>query len=270
MADKPVVEKPIDEQRQEFIATMEKEQAAAAKPAETPAADAPVVEEPPKPAFRFEASDGTVYEADSDKALFEKVTKALNDTKAAVKVREREKRELINAAEAQPAEPPAAEAYDKKRYYELMDQDPALAADYLDRYRYGVENPREVFGRVAQDRIAQRVGMEFYAKVTEYAQIETPALNKMLFDRMEEQGRAKTSPDLMALTYYELKNEGKIPKAAPTRRKAEVPPDAPPESPTGGGGGQPSGEPTYAQMMNMKKEELAEHMRKNGIQVYTS
>lgn len=268
MAEKP--DKPIDEQRAEFIATMEKEQAEAAKPAE-PVTEAPPVEETPKPApFRFEAADGTVYEADSDKALYEKVTKALNDTKNAVKDRERKIHELKAAkpAETPAPETPPAETYDKKRFFELMEEDPAKALDYMDSYRFGVENPREVFGRVAQDRIAQKVGMEFYAKVTEYAQIETPALNKMLFDRMEEQGRTKTNPDLMALTYYELKNEGKIPKASAPRRKAEVP-EAPPESPTGGGG-QPSTELTYAQAMEMKREDLAKEMKKRGIQIYNS
>lgn len=251
--------KPLEEQsKEELAATIaaEREKPTVAKPADAAPAE-----------FTFKASDGTVYTADSQEALFAKVTSALENTKSAVKDRERQIFELRRPSEVKPVETkPEGKSFDKDEYYRLMESDPMQAQKYMDRHRFGIENPEELFAAMTQTQRQQQIQnetMRFYAQVPGYAKVETPELNQLLLARLTDNGRPFTAENFK-LSYYELKEEGLIP--SPTAAEpAKTRPKAPPAGASGAGSDVPNNEPDWS---TMSRAEMAAEMRKRGLQVH--
>lgn len=221
------------------------------------------VVEDPKPEtakHTYTASDGTVYEAETPDALLAKVAKARDDAATALKDRERQIFDLKQQVPAKKEETPVKEgAFDRGEYFKLMEEDPIKAQDYLDGFRPVFKDVQAV---AQQQKIRSEV-MGFYANVPEYAKVETPELNTALQARLKERGREYTK-DNLALSFYELKNEGKVtaPAAPATER-----PKAPPPSAGGSGGNTGTPEPDLAMM---SRAELAAYIRKQGGEVYTN
>ena len=251
--------KEVEEQTAaELEKTIATTQAEAVK--EAPAATEASKEEQ-KPETKLEehvytAGDGTIYKAASSEELFRKVTDALNNTKTALKDREHAIHDLKTKVPKE--EKPAMPAYDHKRYLELLEADSRAAYEYQKEH-----DPEIQEARIArrQNEATQKVRDEvvrFYRDVPDYAKVETKELNDLMKHRLEEKERAYTAESL-GMTYYELRDEGKIPKSAdggPVTKK--TPPPGSPE-----GSGQTSdGEPDFDAMSS---KELIAYMKKQKV-----
>ncbi len=255
--------KPLEEQsKDELAATIAAEQAKlnAAPPEEEKPAETPK--------FEFRSVDGTLYEAESQEELFKKISGALDHTKTAVKDRERQIHELRKQPVVEPLKP--ENAFDRDTWLKLMDEGtdgPLKAQRYMDKYRFGTENPEEIFKSMTQEqeRAQQRdEAMRFYQTPAgqAFAKVETPELDKVMMDELAKQGLPTTASNLRAV-YYELRESGHIP--APPEGKQATPKKAPPPSAHGTRNETTEEEPDFNRMT---KTELAAYMRKQGMDVH--
>lgn len=259
MADDPV--KTPEELNSEEL------QAAVAAARQVPAPDKP--EEAPKPAaetktFEYRGIDGTLYTADSQDDLFKKVAKARDDATLTIKDRERQIYELRHPAK--PPETPAknGNGFQKERYYQLLDQDPIEAQNYLDEYRLGTKNPRETIekfeareARTAQEENLRQEVMKFYATPTgqQFAKIETPELDQAMMTYMNEQGIERNALGFRT-AFLEMKEAGRIPKQGKRPER-----EAPPPKSVGGGNELSGEEPNYDTMSTKDLQDAMERAR---------
>ena len=101
--------------------------------------------------FEFKLADGSVVKAENVEEAFKVVAKMKEDTAAALKA-EREQREALAAqvsglqAEVQKHNAPPVDHnnFNRDTYYKLVGEDPIMAQNYLDAYRFGVPDPAQV------------------------------------------------------------------------------------------------------------------------------
>ncbi len=102
--------------------------------------------------FEFKLADGSVVKAENVEEAFKTVAKMKEDTSAALK-QEREQRELMQARldalqqEVQQTKtPPRSDesGFNRDHYYRLVGEDPVMAQNYLDAYRFGIADPAQV------------------------------------------------------------------------------------------------------------------------------
>lgn len=101
--------------------------------------------------FEFKLADGSVVKAENIEEAFKTVAKMKEDTAAALKS-EREHREQLAAqvsglrTELQQKTAPPADPnnFNRDTYYKLVGEDPIMAQNYLDAYRFGVSDPAQV------------------------------------------------------------------------------------------------------------------------------
>jgi len=92
----------------------------------------------------FKLADGTVVKAANWEEAFHKAAEMKVNTAVALRDREAQIETLRAAQAAPPNAPPAATGFDQKAYWELMNNDPVAAQNYLDAFRMGVDNPANV------------------------------------------------------------------------------------------------------------------------------
>lgn len=224
-----------------------------------------------KQRFEYKATDGTIYEAESQEELLKKVTAALDNTKLAMRDRERQIHELRTQ---KPVEKPADEkkdTFDREKWLQLMESGPdgpLKAQDYVDSFRKPewAQKAEEREQAVKATEVLQTEILKFYGSAAgqQYAKIETPELNQKLLQYMNDQGMERTVANFKA-AFYELKDAGEL-SVAPEKTKEK--PKAPPRSPSGGGRDNPSGELSNAELYAMPKDKLIEYMRSKGMDVY--
>jgi len=102
--------------------------------------------------FEVKLADGSVVKAADMAEGFKTLVKMKEDTSAALKT-EREQREQLAAqvaglqAEVQAAKQPQHRddgAFNRDHYYKLVGDDPVMAQNYLDAYRFGISDPAQV------------------------------------------------------------------------------------------------------------------------------
>jgi len=149
-----------------------------------------------------------------------------------------QQREAELAAQAQQ---PAS--FDSARYYELLNDDPIAAQNYVDQWRFGVPDPVGVFNAMVQEvskqrlQIDSRVGADVATAfiATHPAWPHTAEAARAMCERME-QLQAQSFPFNVSTAdyaYRQLVSEGAI---KPLNLEPEEPIEAPP-SLSGGGGG---------------------------------
>lgn len=101
--------------------------------------------------FEFKLADGSVVKAENIEEAFKTIVKMKEDTAAALKG-EREQREQLAAQVSglrtelqQKTAPPAdTSGFQRDTYYKLVGEDPIMAQNYLDAFRFGVPDPAQV------------------------------------------------------------------------------------------------------------------------------
>jgi len=102
-------------------------------------------------AFEVKLADGSVVKAENIEEAFKTVAKMKEDTAAALK----ESREQTTAMQARldamqqeiqhkNAPPVNSNDFNRDTYYKLVGEDPIMAQNYLDAFRFGVADPAEV------------------------------------------------------------------------------------------------------------------------------
>lgn len=265
-----LVKPPEEQTKEELAATIAAEEAriAAEKPAE-PKPEA-VAKPEEKAKFEFKASDGTIYEAESQDELFKKITGALDNTKVALKDRERQIRE-VRQQQPKPEEKPSEKTtgtFSRDKWLELMESGtdgPLKAQEYMDSFRKPewAKKAEEREQVVQQTETLQQEILKFYASPTgqQYAKVETPELNQKILQYMADRNMPRTSANFKE-AFWDLKEAGDIPVASEKKEK----PKAPPRTPDSGSSREtPTNEPDFDKM---SKEELAKYIRSKGVEVY--
>lgn len=107
----------------------------------------------PTQGFEYKLADGTVVKADNIDEAFKTVAKMKEDTAAALRESRQSREELqqqINQLQTevskrnQPAADPTQ--FNRDYYYRLVGEDPVMAANYVDSFRYGIPDPQQVPG----------------------------------------------------------------------------------------------------------------------------
>jgi hypothetical protein len=230
--------------------------------AEPPAEEKPVE----KTRIEYKATDGTIYEAETQEELFKKVTAALENTKAAVKDRERQVHEL-KQPKTVVEESKEPKTFDRDHYFTLMESDPVKAAKYMDKHRFGVDNPEELFQSMTVEQKKQQLVDEtarFYNTPAgkAFAKVETPELGQLLVSHVREQDLPITANNLRA-AYYELWESEKIPAPVDTtvsEKKRVMPPTV-----HGTRNDNTEDAPDFSRM---SRTELAAYLRKQGLDVH--
>lgn len=101
--------------------------------------------------FEFKLADGSVVKAENIEEAFKTVAKMKEDTAAALKT-EREQREgmqsrldaLQQEIQQRTAPPVDHNAFNRDTYYKLVGEDPLMAQNYLDAFRFGISDPSQV------------------------------------------------------------------------------------------------------------------------------
>lgn len=212
---------PEDMTPAEIAAEMEKVAAEEAGAERAVEPEKPEAEEKP-PEFTYTAVDGTVYKAASQDELLKKVTGALDSTKTALKDREAKLYELKPKKEEEP------EKFDNNKYFELFATNPVEAKRYLEKFDESAQQVHRWMSETQETRLKEKAVLQFYTDIPDFAKVETPEVTEAFKARMTETGRAVTA-DNLKLTYFELRDSGKIPEAP---AEAAVERKAPPRSPS--------------------------------------
>lgn len=213
--------------------------------------------------------DGTVVKGkDYDEAL-KNLAKMKEDTANALKA-ERERRELLENQFAQTqAEVEALKApkhkdgeFDKGRYYQLLNDDPIEAQNYLDVFRFGTPDPVGRFDEIGQkvdSLYQQNLTASFWAQHPEFPGGKEAA--RAMTSRVQEliQNGHPLVGETMELAYSQLVREETI---KPVEQKTED--ERPNPSLSAGSGGGPN-IIDDAKIQNMNDEQLKAYMRSVGV-----
>lgn len=106
---------------------------------------------PPGPGFEFKLADGSVVKAENIEEAFKTVAKMKEDTAAALKEARAGQEQLKSQIDALQAEvqarttpPPREGEFNRDHYFRLVGEDPVMAQNYLDAYRFGIPDPAQV------------------------------------------------------------------------------------------------------------------------------
>lgn len=160
--------------------------------------------------------------------------------------------------------------FDRDNYYNLLNTDPFAAANYLDSFRFGIPDPKEVpntfiqmnqkISNFEQQSVA---GAFLYEHFDDYD--NKPENNAALNKRLSELTSRGYPFEIttMNMAYDQLVREGAIKRLEPAAPEAPPAP-APNPSLSGTGGGAPAPEPDFSKMST---EKLKEYMQSQGMSV---
>lgn len=102
--------------------------------------------------IEFELEDGSKVKAATIEEAFKIVAKMKTDTSAALRTEKQERENLAAQLAAQQTEiqrlrtppPTNGNGFSSEKYWQMMNQDPMAAQDYLDAHRFGIEDPSQV------------------------------------------------------------------------------------------------------------------------------
>lgn len=225
----------------------------------TTATGDPVAPPPEPESYEYKTATGQVYKGKTKDEVIAAVLKAQENATLHIK----EQHDKIKDMEAklqtqvQPATPVNG-GFQKKRYYELLEEDPLQAQDYLDGFRpqYG-----RVMGAVEKFEYGLQA-QEFIRRVPEFEDSQENAT--ALFTRLKMENRPFTA-DNMQLVYHTLQSEGVI-KNAPAEPPRPATPNPPPVM--GGASGQASELANIdAEVSGMTDAQFEDYLRKKGIPI---
>lgn len=180
--------------------------------------------------IEIKLGDGSVIKGSNLEEAIQNAVKRVEDNVSAYKT-ERQKREEaeMEAArlrgELEARTPPASsDAFAKDRYYQLLNEDPIAAQNYLDQYRFGVQDPVAAFNGMRQsvDAIQQQAVAAAFSAIHADDFPATPDAASALTRRTEQlvgQG-FRYGIETVNYAYDQLVREGTI---KPLEKADEVP-----------------------------------------------
>jgi hypothetical protein len=228
--------------------------------------------------FEVTLADGSVVKAPNAEEAFKIVAKMKEDTSSALK-EERTKREALEAQytglagqveqlrQQNAPKPSGNGGYDPQTYWKLANEDPMKAQNYLDSYRFGIQNPDDVpktfqqMQEQVQRMHGDNLGLQFIQRHFEDFPA-TPENAKFLADRVKDlqaQGHP-VNVDTLDLAYSKLIEEGKI-KPMEKQRAADDQPN-----PSLSGSGQADiPEAELAKAEEMTTADLEKYLKSKGM-----
>lgn len=224
-----------------------------------------------QPGIELKLENGNVIKAaTAEEALkvaakmIEDNSKAYRETKASLDTLQTQYSTVQQQIEAlKPKETP--DGFDKDRYYQLLNENPIAAQNYVDSYRFGIGDPEAVPARFNEmyEKVTaldgQTLAAGFVNNHPEFPQDAEAA--KALTERVKMLRGAghPVSPDTMELAWSQLVNEGTVkPIDDDTKDDDELPPSLQ------GGGTQIS--PSELQKAeNMSDRELQAFLKSKGM-----
>lgn len=220
--------------------------------------------------------DGTVVKADTPEEALKTLAKMYEDTKDWAKGKLDESHQEMETIKAeqlrlsqqvlQNTHKDNGNGFDKDRYYQLLNQDPVMAANYVDAQRFGIQEPSQVpshFQRM-DERITAYEGQMLAGQFLQQHAEDFPQsaeAAKDLRGQMEyltKQGHPATI-DTLNMAYDQLIGSGKIKPL----EKHEQERDEPNPSPGGSGANIPEAE--LAKAENMSDADLEKYLRQKGV-----
>ncbi len=190
--------------------------------------------------LEIESGTGQVFKGTKDEIIEQMKNSVANGSRT---IREQKERERQMSQEIENLKKPAATSngYDKKKYFEMLAEDPKAAADYIDEYRYGMPSS-EVKARLDRSQsVAERIQLQneydAFAASIPRGSLDTEDATKI--HNYMEQNRFPVSAVNLKLAYYELRESGQIkPKELVDEGEEGIPRRKAPPSARGIGGGE--------------------------------
>ena len=226
----------------------------------------------PQKEINITLGDGSVIKADSWEEAVKVAAKMKEDTSAALKTERAEREALkqqlesIQAQMVQANQPkPDPNGFDKQRYFELLNNDPVMAQNYVDAHRFGLGDPSQVpgyFTNMANSisvMEGQMLAGQFLQRHDDFPQsAESAKAVREQFQVLQQQGYPATA-DTMDMAYQQLVNAGRI-------KPVELQPEPEPETnPSLGGSGSIINDTEIAKAEQMSNEDLEKLLRSKGL-----
>lgn len=216
--------------------------------------------------------DGSVIKASSWEEAVKTAAKMKEDTAEALKQERAEREALRQQLEAMQsqiaqAQQPKAEpgSFDKSKYFELLNNDPLMAQNYVDAYRFGLGDPSQVpayFSNMANSISVvegQMLAGQFLQRHDDFPQDpESARAVREQFQTLQRQGYPQTV-ETMDMAYQQLVTAGRI---KPIEQPDEQP-DMP--NPSLSGSGSVINDTELAKAESMSNEELEKLLRSKGL-----
>lgn len=202
---------------------------------------ATVTPQPGQP-IEIKLGDGSVIKGANLEEAIQNAVKRVEDNVSAYKT-EKQKREEFEAEAARlrheleaKTQPASTDGFSKDRYYQLLNEDPISAQNYMDQYRFGVQDPVAAFNGMRQsvDAIQQQAVAAAFSAVHADDFPATQEAARALTKRTEElvnQG-FRYGLETVNYAYDQLVREGSIKPL----EKVEEQPNTPNPSLTGSTG----------------------------------
>jgi hypothetical protein len=164
--------------------------------------------------------------------------------------------------------PPAANTngFSKDRYYQLLNEDPLNAQNYVDAYRFGINDPQQVPGfftnmyQSVTNLEQQALASVFLMRHPEFPQDDEPSKQfTQRFSQLVNGGHPPTV-DTMELTWKQLTESGAV---KPLEIQEEEQEFLPPSM--GGGGGAAISDSEAARADQMSDKDLEALLRSKGL-----
>lgn len=212
---------------------------------QTPEQIAQAVADAAKPKeLEVKLSTGQVFKGATPEEVISKIASAQEQASTTIRDREEQIRQLneqLAQRQATQAQPISADGtFDKKKYWELMDQNPVEAQNYLDSVRLQIPQEQVVPAYQYAYTVSQRVADQMEVARFHQTFPDFPGGDQnadLLLRECEARGRATNNADMLGVTFMELQREGKITPSASANTTATQQRETPPPM-LGGGGGQ--------------------------------
>lgn len=220
--------------------------------------------------IEIKLGDGSVIKGANMEEAIQNAVKRVEDNVTAYKT-EKQKREEAEAEaarlrgelDAKVTPHDDGKGFAKDRYYQLLNDDPLAAQNYLDQYRFGVPDPVAAFNgmRVAVDAIQQQAVAAAFSAVHADDFPATAEAAKALTQRTEQLVRQgfPYNLDTVNYAYSQVVGEGLIKPLERTEETRETPNP----SLTGSGGGQLPDD--IARADQMSDADLEKLLRSRGV-----
>lgn len=232
---------------------------------------APQVTPDPSKPIEIELGNGMVIKGANLEEAIQNAKKIVTDNVTAYRT-EREKREQAES-EAQALRsqldtrraPEPANGFNTQRYWQLFNEDPIAAQNYMDQARFGVQDPVASFNQMRQavDNFTQQsVAAAFTAQhAADFPPASAPVLRQRVEDLVFNEG-FRLSLDTLNYAYNQLVADGSI---TPLETAPEPEPTTPNPSLTGSSGQVSDSEISRAEQMS--DEDLRKYLRSKGMNV---
>lgn len=225
--------------------------------------------------IELKLANGNVIKAATYEEALKVAVKMTEDTQAALKAereaantRTQELEARVNelASQVQRPAPVTNGGFDKQRYFNMLNEDPISAQNYVDSFRFGIDNPSEVpqhFQRISS-KIDEYEGYTLAGLFLQQhaedfpSNAENAAFLRTQMQELVKQGYPATL-ETMNMAYGQLVDNGKIKPLEPQQADPEVNPSL-----QGGGGQGTVSADELDRFNNMSTADMEKYLKSQG------